>query len=132
MMHKYECALLLSIGPGDAEHEWKRLVVEYAYHKGSPAYTPRGEYAPIDPPEPEHVEIGSVYILAESIVRGVKTLDARHPLPEWMVEPLTEQLEALALDHWRGERDDAMERRAEARRDDDMLDRIERRPQAGE
>lgn len=125
-MLKFETALLLSIGSGDAEHEFQRLVVEYRYVKGSPAYTPRGEYAPIDPPEPEHAEIGNVYVVTEEVVRGVKTLDARHPLPEWMVEPITEQLERLCLDHYHGERDAALERRAEERRDDDMIDRIER------
>ena len=58
---------------------------------------------------------GDVYALIDG---------ARHPLPEWMVEPITDQLEAMALDIYRGERDDALERRAEARRDDAMLDRV--------
>lgn len=116
-MRKFETALLLSIGGGDAEHEFKRLVVEYRYVKGSPAYTPRGEYAPIDPPEPEHAEIGNVYVVTEEIVRGVKTLAARNPLPEWMVEPITEQLEALCLADWREADEYAREQAAELRRD---------------
>lgn len=128
-MMKFKTALLLSIGSGDAEHEFKRLVVEYRHVDAVPM---RRDGYLAGPAEPEHVEIGNVYVVQESVVRGVKTLDARHPLPEWMVEPITEQLEALCLDHWRGERDDALERRAEERRDDAMLDRIERRPQAAE
>lgn len=118
---KFETALLLSIGSGDAEHEFTRLVVEYRHVDAVPM---RRDGYLAGPAEPEHVEIGQVYVVTEEVVRGVKTLDARHPLPEWMVEPLTEQLEAMALDIYRGERDDALERRAEARRDDDMLDRV--------
>lgn len=129
-MMKFETALLLSIGSGDAEHEFKRLVVEYRHVD---AYSGRNRHGEaISPPEPEHVEIGNVYILQESIVRGVKTLDARHPLPEWMVEPITEQLERLCLDHYHGERDAALERRAESRRDDDMLDRVPAHVRAAE
>ena len=30
--------------------------VSYTFHPGRRAYTPRGEYAPIDPPEPDTVE----------------------------------------------------------------------------
>lgn len=115
-MHKLETHLLLSIGSGDAEHEFARLVVEYRYVKGY-------RQTMTDPGEPEHVEIGRVY---------VKAGDAINPLPEWMVEPLTEQLERLCLDHWRGLNEAALERRADERRDDDMLDRIKRRSQAAE
>ena len=110
-MHTLETTLLLSVGGGDAEKEWPRLAVEYR-HVGAYSGWVRGE--PINPPEPEHCEIGNVY----AVIDGT-----RHPLPEWMVEPITEQLEALALDHWRGERDEAMERRAEERRDDGLAAR---------
>ena len=33
------------------------IVVGYHYTPGRPAFTPRGEYAPIDPPEGPEVEI---------------------------------------------------------------------------
>lgn len=124
-MTRFETALLLSIGSGDAEHEFKRLVVEYRHVKG---YRQTHE----EPGVPEHVELGQVYVVTEEVVRGVKTLDARHPLPEWMVEPLTEQLERLCLDHYRGERDEALERRAEERREFAMIDGRERPNAAAE
>lgn len=119
-MHKLETHLLLSVGSGDAEHEFARLVVEYTYHKGSPAYTPRGEYAPIDPPEPEHCTLGRVFVVVDGY---------HNPLPEWMVEPLTEQLERLCLADWHGANDYAREQAAEMRREDLML---ERRPLVAE
>lgn len=106
-MMKFETALLLSIGSGDAEHEFKRLVVEYRY---IPAYSGRNRHGEaISPPEYEGVEVGQVYALIDG---------AKQPLPEWMLEPLDEQLERLCLDHYHGERDAALERRAEERRDD--------------
>ena len=36
------------------------LEVHGAYYPGAPAYTPPGEYAPIDPPEPPEFHIGRV------------------------------------------------------------------------
>ena len=106
-MHKLETRLLLSIGSGDAEHEFSRLVVEYRYGKGY-------RQTMTDPGEPEHVEIGRVY---------VKAGDAINPLPEWMLEPLTEQLERLCLADWHGANEYAREQAAEMRREDLMLER---------
>lgn len=37
--------------------------IEYRYTAGRPAFTPRGEYAPIDPPDPAEVELVSVELL---------------------------------------------------------------------
>lgn len=37
--------------------------ITYTYLPGAPAYTPRGEYAPIDPPEPPEIEVTSVELL---------------------------------------------------------------------
>lgn len=104
-MMKLETSLLLCIGSGDAEHELKRLAVEYRYIPADSGRNRHGEA--IRPPEYEGVEVGQVYALIDG---------AKQPLPEWMLEPLDEQLERLCLDHWRGERDDALERRAEERR----------------
>ena len=36
-------------------------LVDVEYTAGLPAFTPRGEYAPIDPPEPPGVEILAIY-----------------------------------------------------------------------
>lgn len=121
-MMKFETALLLSIGSGDAEKEWP-LLVKYRYIPADNGIV-RGER--INPPEAEGVEIGSVYAVTDEINhRRFGVLPAQHcRLPEWMVEPLTEQLERLCLDHYRGERDDTLERRTESRRDDAMLDRV--------
>lgn len=117
-MHKLETHLLLSIGSGDAEHEFARLVVEYRHVD---AYSGRNRHGEaIEPPEPEHCTLGNVYALIDG---------ARHPLPEWMVEPITEQLERLCLADWHGANDYAREQAAEMRREDLML---ERRPLVAE
>jgi len=34
----------------------------FTHHRARPAFTPRGEFAPIDPPEPEAIEIQSIEI----------------------------------------------------------------------
>jgi len=41
-------------GLAEGEHETAHPTVEitYDYSRGSPAFTPRGEFGPIDPPEP--------------------------------------------------------------------------------
>lgn len=112
-MNKLETHLLLSVGGGDAEHEFPVLVVEYRHVEAVPM---RRDGYLAGPAEPEHVELGNIY----AVIDG-----ARHSLPEWMVEPLTEQLEALCLDHWQGERDYALERRAEERREDERLETMD-------
>ena len=37
--------------------------ITYRFTKGRPAYTPRGEYAPIDPPEPAEVDLISATLI---------------------------------------------------------------------
>ncbi len=130
-MPKLETHLLISIGPGDAEHEFRGLIVEYTHRRGY-------RQTLTDPGEPEHVEIGRVF---------VKVGDAVNPLPEWMIEPLTEQLDVLCLANWRDgddfaremaaemrrcEMDYDRERQAEARRDDDRAARTWSNPWAAE
>jgi len=106
MAYKLKTDLLLTFG--GYETSLSPLVVEYTHHRARPGYTPRGEYAPIDPPEPEHVEIGLVYVEKDG---------ARNPLPEWMIEGMTEDLEALCLEDWRAEDSRAREYAAEGRRE---------------
>jgi hypothetical protein len=38
--------------------------ITYTFQPGRPAYTPRGEWAPIDPPEPDAVEDVTIYVQA--------------------------------------------------------------------
>ena len=71
------------------------------------------------PGEPEHVEIGLVY---------VEKGGARNPLPEWMIEAMTESLERACLEDWRGRENYARESAAELRR----AMTFSRRPQAAE
>lgn len=47
------CLLIDECGGPDEEITCR---VSFTFQPGCPAYTPRGEYAPIDPPEPDMVE----------------------------------------------------------------------------
>jgi uncharacterized membrane-anchored protein len=38
------------------------VLVAYSYTRGYPAFTPRGEYAPTDPPEPAEVSVNSLQV----------------------------------------------------------------------
>lgn len=104
MAHRLTTDLLLSFG--GYETSFPKLVVEYTHHRAYSGFV-RGE--PINPPEPEHVEIGCVYI-----DRGD---GARDPLPEWMIEGMTESLEAACLEDWRQADAYAREDAAEAWRE---------------
>ncbi len=66
---------------GDQELE---LHVTAAFTKGSPAYTPRGEYAPIDPPEPDEYDIESV-----TVVENGKYLK----VPDWLFRAVARDLD---------------------------------------
>lgn len=70
--------------------------VEYSYRPGAPAFTPAGEYAPIDPPEGPEIEFEGF-----SINMG----DQLEPIPELLAEKLllddekiVEHLHALIID----------------------------------
>lgn len=54
----------------DWEVEYPVLEIEYSFIRRRPAYTPRGEYAPIDPPDPAEVDF-----------RSAKIIDAKGLLP---------------------------------------------------
>ena len=129
MMHKLEVDLVIAIDGGSVEHSWPKLIVEYRYIG---AYSGWVNGEPINPPEPEHCELGNTYVVVGEMKRGRFATNVQNPVPQWQIEPMSEALEALCLQDYLGRRDDALERQAEARREDDMLDRIERRPQAAE
>lgn len=124
-MHKLETTLLVSLGGGDAEKEFERLIVEYSYSPYRRARVPRGEYLPLEPDDPEMAEIYRVYVLDEK--KGAMLL------PEWMVDAMSEDLERLccaeARENEADARAEAAERRYEDRREELMF---ERKPQAAE
>lgn len=62
-----------------------RVCFNYSYTPGRPAFTPRGEYAPIDPPEPAEVEIGQIGIWEDAKWRHATKLEAAI-LTEWAEE----------------------------------------------
>lgn len=51
------------LAEGETETAFPTLAITFEYRPGRPAYTPRGEYAPIDPPEPEEVDFVSAHML---------------------------------------------------------------------
>jgi hypothetical protein len=50
-------------GCEDFEVAYPTIDIEFDYIPGCPAYTPRGEYAPIDPPEPAEVSFRSATLI---------------------------------------------------------------------
>lgn len=47
----------------EREVAYPKVAVTYNYTPGRPAFTPRGEYAPIDPPEPAEVSFVSAALI---------------------------------------------------------------------
>lgn len=91
------------------------VTIGYTFSPGRPAYTPRGEYAPIDPPEGPEVEIVSVTMLAD------QTTGLRQPVELTPAE--TEKATDWVIENHEDDGDDpdyARERRAEERQDDDL------------
>ena len=59
-MMRHTLSTIMSICFG-TEEEW-HAEIEGEYFPAQKAYTPRGEFAPIDPPEPEAFEIHNIWI----------------------------------------------------------------------
>ncbi len=106
--HKLATDLHLSFAGYEAS--FPRLVVEYTHHR---AYDGRR----VEPSEPEHVEIGRVYVVSGEIVRGEWVTHTKNPLPEWMIEGMQADLEAACLEDWRAEDACDRESAAEMRRE---------------
>ena len=102
-MHKLKTDLTVVFG--GYEKTFSPLVVEYWHHRAF-----NGGMS--EPSHAEHVEIGCVY---------VKKDGARDPLPEWMIEAITEDLERLCLEDWREADGYAREYAAEGRRELDAV-----------
>ena len=49
---------------GDDDVAYPMIEITYDYSRGSPAFTPRGEYGPIDPPEPPGLEFRQARLIA--------------------------------------------------------------------
>lgn len=96
--HKLATDLHLSFAGYEAS--FPRLVVEYTHH---PAFNGGRS----EPSHPEHVEIGRVYVEKDG---------ARNPLPEWMIEGMTADLESMCLADWRDRDSYDREQAAELRR----------------
>ena len=47
------------------------LDVGFIYTPGRPAYTPRGEYGPIDPPDPPEVDFTEVEITSSTVTSEI-------------------------------------------------------------
>jgi len=66
------------MGLPDDEYEvaYPKIEIAYRYSPGRPAFTPRGEYGPIDPPEPAEVEfIGAELIDSDGLLPTREQLD---------------------------------------------------------
>lgn len=50
------------LADGEYETAYPTFVITYRYSPGSRAFTPRGEYAPIDPPESAEIEFVSAHL----------------------------------------------------------------------
>lgn len=62
----------------ETEVEYPVLEIEFSYIRGCPAHTPRGEYAPIDPPEPAEVDFRSA-----KLIDGQGLLPTQEQINDW-------------------------------------------------
>jgi hypothetical protein len=62
----------------EQEVEYPTLDIEFSYLPGRPAFTPRGEYAPIDPPDPAEVEF-----LRATLADGKGLLPTQDQINDW-------------------------------------------------
>lgn len=99
MAHKLRTDLSLTFAGRDAD--FSPLIVEYEHRKAF-----NGGRS--EPSTAEHVEIGLVYVEKDG---------ARNPLPEWMIEAMTGDLEAMCLEDWRDSDAYGREQAAETRRE---------------
>lgn len=66
MNHTYDAEIPFKFRPTgseDFEIAYPEVRITYRYSPGRPAYTPRGEYAPVDPPEEPEVDVVKVELL---------------------------------------------------------------------
>jgi len=80
-----EYSTKLAVVVGDDTVMECELTVEFEYTPGLPALTPRGEYAPIDPPEPPEANITEMVLRSPG---GVV-----YPVPDWLDGAIVESVE---------------------------------------
>jgi hypothetical protein len=80
---------------GEYETTTVKVEITYEYSPGRRAYTPRGEYAPIDPPEPPEVSFVSA-----KLIYGGGLNPTNEQTQDWASDWLDEEEGfALACDH---------------------------------
>lgn len=109
------------LADGDREVAYPKVAITYDYSPGCPAHTPRGEYAPIDPPEPPEVSFVSAELL-----NGDGLAPTPEQIQEWGSNWLDEELNYIeACDHAEEGRRPDPDAAYEQQRDDDYADRAE-------
>ena len=83
MSKKVDAVVPFCIGDQDLE-----LYVTAMFTKGCPAYTPRGEYGPIDPAEPDIIFIESVTVKQGALYINVQ---------DWLLQAVVDDCDAGAL-----------------------------------
>lgn len=122
MTTTFTVPLLLSICGVEAEYD---ATVTGTFQRAQPAYTPRGEYAPTDPPEPAGFEVSRVTVDLSALHNGLdRSFDISRLLDAEQFRALEEQgIEEAGNDYEAG-REAAAEARADARREDSLERRI--------
>lgn len=87
--HTIDTTLTLTLATEECELSTR---ITYRYFPAQSAYTPRGERAPVDPPEPEGVE--DVGIFPEGL-----------PLPDAVEEKLAQAITPILIANARDERE---------------------------
>lgn len=99
---EFEVQFQLSGMPDDErEVAYPKARLTYEYHPAVPAYTPPGEYAPIDPPEPALCELVSA-----DLIDGDGLAPSQTQVNEWAEDWLSDagyEIAVRAADHsrWR-------------------------------
>ncbi len=70
----------------EREVAYPKVRIAYTFTKGLPAYTPRGEYAPIDPPEPAEVDL-----ISATLIDGDGLDPTQTQINEWAQDYLDDQ-----------------------------------------
>lgn len=102
-------------GMPDDEREvaYPKVEITYEYSPGCPAFTPRGEYAPIDPPEPAEVQF-----ISAKLIDGDGLGPTNQQVQEWPSDWIEDAGFNEACDHAETMRRPDPDYAYESRRDD--------------